>query len=396
MAPSFRTRLRRSQVPVRSLVKGSVFTAISLVLLLNYLIIFHGTYFSSLRQQIFSDASFHPPPFLPHKSPSPKEGDQDYWLWKTKTAFTAPPETKEKNGCATFPTHLLEKIQIVLKTGAADDQDRTDSQLESVVKCIPNILIASDLVHPFGPDHNATDVLASLPPQDYLQPDDLEIYLKQKQSKIEDLHINPEGWRLDRYKFLAEVEEAVNAKPNAEWYVFFEADTYIVWDNMFRLLANYDYQLPWYFGSPSPGRTVSDLEHEGEEKKLWFGYGGTGFVLSGVAAHRLVDRKRNAVGIQAPRVTEEYKGDVQNDCCGDSVLGWALRDRAGVDLSGLWPMFNPHGLHDIPFGKPYWCVPVISLHKSHPEDFKKLWEWENKRDRTQVSSHAHDSSLGLG
>lgn len=78
-----------------------------------------------------------------------------------------------------------------------------------------------------------------------------------------------------------------------------------------------------------------------------------------------------------------YKEDIQNDCCGDSMLGWALHDRAKVDISGLWPMFNPHGLHGIPFGPLYWCEPVISLHKTHPSDFEKLWNWENSRDRTK-------------
>lgn len=55
-----------------------------------------------------------------------------------------------------------------------------------------------------------------------------------------------------------------------------------------------------------------------------------------------------------------------------------------MELSGLWPMFNPHPLHGVPLGKFYWCEPILSLHKTHPEDFKKLWDWELKWDKEKV------------
>lgn len=42
-------------------------------------------------------------------------------------------------------------------------------------------------------------------------------------------------------------------------------------------------------------------------------------------------------------------------------------------------MFSPHRLENIPFGKDYWCEPVISLHKTHPFLYKDLWSWENER-----------------
>jgi hypothetical protein len=354
-----------------------VFT-VPFILALNYLVIFQRTFFENIPDKLFSAASFHPKPFPTLHT----NGAVDYWTWTTHTQFQEPQGGEKFNAtqdaCAGFPTQLLDRIQIILKTGAADGADRTNAQLSSVVKCIPNILIASDLSHPYGPDLNATDVLASLPPSTYLNPEDLEVYKTQKNaSSPDDLHANAAGWKLDKYKFLAEVEHAVQVNPHAEWFVFFESDTYIFWDNLFRLLSNYDAHLPWYFGSPSPGRLIPGAE----DKKMWFAYGGTGFVLSGAAAHRLVDRTRNGIGIKGPSLTDEYKDDVRGDCCGDSVLGWALWDRAGVNVCGLWPMFAPHALHSVPFSRLYWCEPVISLHKTHPEDFEGLWLWENSRSR---------------
>ena len=372
-----------------------LYVSVLLLLVLNYLVIFQWTYFSELSRQIWPDASFHPVPhgYAHTTNPSQQPGNgPDYWLWNTETRFRTHKNTPLYNlssedandDCANFPHHMLKDIQVTLKVGKADNADRTDAQLSSVIKCIPNVLIASDQSHLYGPNRKSTNVLAPLPPETYLTEEDLEIYNRQKSTKGEDLHQGVEGWKLDKYKFLAEVEEAVKKNPKAEWYVFLESDTYIFWDNMFRLLDGYDSTLPYYFGSPSPGRTVPPSELNPAEKKVWFGYGGTGFVLSGIAAHRLVDRRRNALAIKGPRVTEEYKEDVRNDCCGDSMLGWALYDKAGVELSGLWPMFNPHPLHGVPFGKYYWCEPVLSLHKTHPEDFQKLWKWELKWDKEKV------------
>lgn len=67
-------------------------------------------------------------------------------------------------------------------------------------------------------------------------------------------------------------------RPEKRWYVFYEDDTYIVWDNMFRLLANFDPDMPWYFGSPSPGA-----------RGLWIANGGPGHVLSREAIRRVVE-----------------------------------------------------------------------------------------------------------
>lgn len=67
-------------------------------------------------------------------------------------------------------------------------------------------------------------------------------------------------------------------RPEKRWYVFYEDDTYIVWDNMFRLLANFDPDMPWYFGSPSPGA-----------RGLWIANGGPGHVLSWEAIRRVVE-----------------------------------------------------------------------------------------------------------
>lgn len=75
------------------------------------------------------------------------------------------------------------------------------------------------------------------------------------------------------------------------------------------------------------------------------------------------------------KFTENHWGDVLTDCCGDSVLGWALWQEQ-VRISGVWPSMNPHPLHGVPFSDQHWCQPVMSMHKVHEKDMVDLWRWE--------------------
>ncbi|KAF1932049.1 glycosyltransferase family 31 protein [Didymella exigua CBS 183.55] len=274
--------------------------------------------------------------------------------------------------CFLFPKHLREKVQVVLKTGVADAGARTNAMVNTIIKCINNVLVISDQYHKYGP-HNAVDVLADLPAMTYMREEDYEAYEAQKNATCDgvELHQGHEGWKIDKYKFLPAVERAIQLNRKAEWYIFLESDTYLFWDNVYRMLDNYDSSVPHYFGSPSPGKKHRPDSKSEHEEQIWFANGGCGFILSTAAAHRLVDRPHNAVGVQGPRLTIEYEDDIRNDCCGDSILGWALHDKAGVDISGLWPMFNPRGLEDVPFGKDYWCEPVITLHKTDPHQHER-------------------------
>ncbi|KZM25707.1 uncharacterized protein EKO05_0006043 [Ascochyta rabiei] len=364
-----------------------LFTLAVVAVGINLFVLLDWTYVESLPRQVLGNQAFHPKPFAPapHGLESQDENGLDYWTWATKTQFKKKENIDWNEGvmdeCFLFPKHLLSKIQVVLKTGLADDWSRTDAQLSTMIKCIPNVLIVSDHNSTYGSRHHTVDVLADLPPSTYLKEEDYFVYVSQKNASRDgvQLHQGHEGWRIDKYKFLPQVEKAVEYNKAAEWFVFLETDTYFFWDNVFRLLENYDASLPYFFGSPSPGRKYRPSADSEDEEQVWFAFGGCGFILSTVAAHRLVDRPRNSFGVQGPRLTAEYEQDIRNDCCGDSILGWALHDKAAVGISGLWPMFNPHRLEDIPFGSQYWCEPVISLHKTDPVVYKELWSWENEQ-----------------
>lgn len=319
-------------------------------------------------------------------------GVSEYYSFSTTSSFFPvsidPAQKTTSELCASFPKHLLQTIQPVLKLGHADAKDRIDAQFDSVSACFgkDELLVYSDLDEEVR-GHQVIDVLADLPELYYHDNPDFINYIWQKEMRENGtLDVDREatsrinGWRMDKFKFLPMIERAWRTKPNKDFYFFFETDTYVFWDNAFRFLQTFDPDAPLYMGSPSPGR--HDVK---QDIKTWFANGGPGFVLSRGAVKALLVRKTTPYGQYIePPAPEKWLPMLRDDCCGDSVVGWALWN-VSVPLRGYWPLFNPHPLHSIPFSDKYWCQPVMTLHKTQPKDMVDVWRWEFGQRKLGVS-----------
>ncbi|KAM7217461.1 beta-1,3-N-acetylglucosaminyltransferase radical fringe [Rhypophila decipiens] len=362
-----------------------------------------------------------PAPLLALKSPKPVGSQSRFLPFETTSSFHpvsySESETQSKSIsdlCANFPHHISQnRIQAVLKIGHGESRDKLDAQLNSVSACFQpgELLIFSDLDEDLVLSssnttekkeqniHRAIDIVANLPssyfdpyPHSEGQTTQAEEFTNyeamialSKQGKLttenDPTRKDNTGWKVDKYKFLAEVERAWDMRPNKEWYVFYETDTYVVWDNLFRfLLGGLDPDKEWYMGSPSPGRVDNDYagpEQNGQRTKIktWFANGGPGFVLSRGAMGKLLRRESEEGRLVTPPLTLKWLDTIRSDCCGDSVLGWALW-KVGIKLNGMFPMFNVYPLHGVPFSERKWCQPVLTMHKTLPADMEGLWRWE--------------------
>ncbi|KAK5688039.1 hypothetical protein LTS10_000017 [Elasticomyces elasticus] len=300
-------------------------------------------------------------------SKRPSIHQSDIFHWDTLSAFRPVRQDIEGKSteelCKTFPYHLLQSIQPVLKTGHGLLEARLRPQLQSVSACLDTLVIVSDVNEQFE-GRQIIDIIADL--REGFKDDNEQLvvsgYFVQKafadNGTLKDVtptEVGVQGWELDKFKFLPQVSRIWRMRPEKRWYVFFEADTFIVWDNIFRLLSNFNPDVPLYFGSPSPSREGS-----------WMANGGPGYVLSREAARRLVkdDFETNGGAFLGSKLSERWEDEMMGNCCGDSVLGWALHED-GTLLSGLWPMFNPHPLH--------------AMHKTSAVDMIGLWRWEESR-----------------
>lgn len=158
--------------------------------------------------------------------------------------------------------------------------------------------------------------------------------------------------------------------------------SYIFWDNLFRFLQLYNPDANVYMGSPSPGRRDPKRRDQG----TLFANGGPGYIISRGAMKTLLQRTTSPFGeyTDEPLSTKFSYLNHDDECCGDSVLGWAMWEQ-GIPMHGHFPMFGPYALHEIPFNDQHWCQPLITLHKTSPKDMVALFSWESSQRKPDVS-----------
>ncbi len=79
------------------------------------------------------------------------------------------------------------------------------------------------------------------------------------------------------------IDQALEEKPDAKWYFFMEADTYMNWNNLLEFLGNFDDSKPYYIGKHL---FINEVE---------FAYGGAGFALSNPAMQRVASRRSERI-----------------------------------------------------------------------------------------------------
>lgn len=300
------------------------------------------------------------------RSRQPPRENQPYYKTRTKSYF--PPQKSKTSSvdpdyCGSFPKHLLDDIQITLKTEGAT-REQTKAHLETVSSCITNLIIVSDHEEKIG-DYHVIDILADLPKSYAVNNTDFQAYLEQKKALSEgDTFTLTKKHKLDRFKFLPMVDKAYEKNPKAKWYVFLESDVYFFWDTLFRLLDQHDYSEPHYFGD---GRKSGDKH---------FGSSGAGFVLSQGLVKSLLPPKPTGGVV---KLSDRFEQLVKEDCCGDQVLAKAIFNATEIHLEGLYPTFSGESLKSLKVDKDKWCVPLLSIHHVTPTDMDAIWRWERTR-----------------
>lgn len=168
------------------------------------------------------------------------------------------------------------------------------------------------------------------------------------------------GWELDKYKFLHMIERAWEMRPNKEWYVFAEADTYVFWPNLINWLrtkAN-EKEAP-YVGS------VAFINNRG------FAHGGSGYVIHGETVKKMA---------AIPHVGAKYDKIAPNECCGDLLMAMAVTE-TGPKVKQAHPMFNGEKPNTLPFGHGHWCEPLFTMHHMNSEEVSSVWQYEQTRTK---------------
>lgn len=273
--------------------------------------------------------------------------------------------------CSPFADGVFEGVTFVLKIGAAEATTGLPLFLNRLGRCKQDLLIFSDKkddkYNHHGFEIPIHDPLSHLRPEYRFNNPDFDIYDRIQTANITE-DDSEEIWRLDKYKFLPMMEWTSYLKPESQWYVFMESDTYVNYDNLYRFLSTFSPKTAYYFGSPV-----------WPKKKTVFAHGGSGFILSRAALDKIIALGRMFGENKHFPGTHFFGVDLNKHCCGDEALAQVLK-KSGVSLRGYWPMFNGESPTTIKYNREQWCEAVITMHHFKEDDFTGLSQWEKQRN----------------
>lgn len=217
--------------------------------------------------------------------------------------------------CASFPD--TSNVLVIMKTGASEAYSKIPTQVLTNARCLPEFFIFSDMDQEIAGYH-IRDSLDKVSDDVKMNNDNFDLYFRQKECQVDQSSCNKKhdvakmGWDLDKYKNVHIAEKTWKLRPNYDWYLYTDADTYVVWSTMVEWLKKLDPKKPQYLGS------VALLGG------FPFGHGGSGYLVSQAAMREMFDGKEN--------VATKYDAEAKKTCCGDFVFAQALKDQTGVSV----------------------------------------------------------------
>ncbi|KAI0855751.1 glycosyltransferase family 31 protein [Xylaria cubensis] len=266
---------------------------------------------------------------------------------------------------------LLKDVFVVVRTGATEVLEKLPAHFSTVLTCIPDYIIYSDLEE-YLEGHHIVDVLDRTSPDVKMHAPEFWLYNRLHTSGRENLDYkttfgsgpggaldNP-GWKLDKWKFLPMVSRALEYRPQAKWFVFIEPDTYLFWQNMLEYLAQFDASKPYYLGRHMYIGPVL------------FAHGGSGFAISNPAMKMVSKHWMDNLAWFDDYTLKEWAGDM--------VLGKAM-ENIGVPLISASPHVQGESLSTVDWtnnrqNNPPWCYAPLTFHHMTDHQIHPLWNFE--------------------
>nr|POE54883.1 hypothetical protein CFP56_64556 [Quercus suber] len=280
-----------------------------------------------------------------------------------------------------YETEGMQDIVYVIKTGSTEAMEKLPVHFNTTMKCFPNVLIFSDYGETMD-RHVIHDALDNVIEDIRLVEQDFELWRRLKEKGRADLrpeelsdhnHVadpnsgggQPDngGWRLDKFKNVPMVGKTLALHPNAKWYMFTDADTFISWSNLARWVKMLDHEKPMYIGSPA---VISDQ---------LFAHGGSGYLLSRPAMRKVADFYHDN--------QEEMDRLAAEHWAGDCVLSTALEHKLDIGLTWAFPIIQGgdptvQDFSEYGYDRQIWCYPTVSYHHLAPAAIQSLWEFEQR------------------
>lgn len=270
--------------------------------------------------------------WIPESTPTPTSaGQQEEEVEEQESEPTPEPEPEQgsKNddpSCQGFPD--TSNILLVMKTGASEAYSKIPTQLLTNLRCLNDFLIFSDMEQEVA-GFMIQDSLDTVLPEAMSGNKDFDLYNRQKTCSVDQETCNKnsgadtasQGWALDKYKNIHMAEKTYAQRPDYDWYIFVDADTYVLWGTLVEWLKQLNPEDKLYVGS------VALLGG------FPFAHGGSGYLVSRGMMRDFLEGKEG--------VANKWDVAVKSTCCGDYMFSYALKNETGVDVKNV---VSPHFL----------------------------------------------------
>ncbi|KAK8133346.1 hypothetical protein PG984_005358 [Apiospora sp. TS-2023a] len=331
-----------------------------------------ATFYTAARIGILGPSYLKPPQtYYHHGDAAPGAGANITTDGQDGFGATQPPP--KDPACAWMPD--TSNILVVMKTGASESFSKVPTQLMTTLRCLPDYLIFSDMKQTIA-GVEIRDSLDTVLEEAKKDNADFVLYNYQKACEVDLENCNKEGgdaakagWNLDKYKNIHIAEKTFGLRPNYDWYLFVDADTYVLWPNLVQWLKKFSPTNKHYFGSMT---MVAQFP---------FGHGGSGYVVSKAAMREFAGRPGDE------SIANKWDPEIHKACCGDYMFAKALKEATDVSVKNVWPTINGEKPYTLPFGPLHWCHPVVTMHHLNAEEVSSFWEYERDffqpRDNTR-------------
>jgi hypothetical protein len=292
------------------------------------------------------------------------------WAWMPEMQNHV---SSSRQGCGGLKG--LERVVITVKTGATEALQKIPVQMRTSLRCAPHVLVFSDMAQTIG-DIEVHDVLNETADEIKDGNRDFEIYRKQQELKDPQKIISQlksfktpgtkesASWKLDKYKNMHLVEKAWAMKPNMDWYLHIDADTYVILPSLAEWIKRLDPNKHMYLGRRIPSGNV------------FFGHGGSGILLSGEAMRVFAVNNAGTAARWDPKAN--------TSCCGDILLSRALFEVGIPSVLHAWPSINGESPNTMPFGEQQWCEPIVTMHHVTVDEMETVAKFEINRRHMNV------------
>ncbi|KAI8805070.1 hypothetical protein BJ742DRAFT_821693 [Cladochytrium replicatum] len=193
------------------------------------------------------------------------------------------------------PDFSIDDFAVAVKTGGDVSAGRIPIQLATFLSGVKNRLFIGDSPGLFVGNERVHDVISGLYEErmGFIPPEIIAAQNSKKGDNQKDLSVNESkkresapGWKMDAHKNLPGFKLLHRTYPNASWYMMIDDDTYVLWNNLMRLLKDISPEEPVYMGTPAHFVGCDGVRVKGDGPA--FAHGGSGILISRGALSQMI------------------------------------------------------------------------------------------------------------